>query len=152
MPNAPSRLCLDCTRKAINDTKYCADHQVKNKAADYKLLYDRYRANDPIRALYKKRRWLKGTKLIVSKRDPLCVECGHRATKVIDHHPLEAREIVARFGVDEFYNPERCRGLCKQCHDIKTATTTGFAKTRSAETNQNDESLNPCGAVVIPAE
>jgi hypothetical protein len=97
---SPSRLCRDCTNKAINDTKYCANRQTKNKAADYKLLYDRYRANDPIRALYKKRRWLKGTKLIVTRRDPLCVGCGHRATKVIDHHPLEAREIVALHGTN----------------------------------------------------
>jgi 5-methylcytosine-specific restriction endonuclease McrA len=142
MPNAPSpsRLCRDCTNRAINDTKYCAGHQTKNKAADHKLLYDRYRSNDPIRLLYKKRRWLKGTKLTVTKRDPLCVECGHRATKVVDHHPLEAREIVARFGVDAFYDPTRCRGLCKQCHDIKTATTTGFAKQGKTGTpNENGE-------------
>jgi len=136
MPSSTSRLCLDCTNKAINGTKYCANHQSKNNAADYRLLYDRYRANDPIRLLYKKRRWLKGTKLIVTRRDPLCVECGHRATKVIDHHPLEAREIVARFGVDAFYDPTRCRGLCKQCHDIKTATTTGFATPSKAGTSE----------------
>ena len=140
MPNAPSRLCLDCTRKAINDTKYCADHQTNNRATDHKLLYDRYRANDPIRALYKKQRW-KQTRLIVFKRDPLCMECGHRASKVADHHPLEAREIVARFGVNAFYDSTRCRGLCKQCHDIKTATTAGFAKPNQAETNQLEEKI-----------
>jgi 5-methylcytosine-specific restriction endonuclease McrA len=43
---------------------------------------------------------------------------------------MEARDIVAKYGVDEFYNDQRCRGLCKQCHDAKTATTSGFAKKR----------------------
>jgi 5-methylcytosine-specific restriction endonuclease McrA len=131
MPSATSRLCLDCTRKAINGTKYCAGHQAKNNAAEHKLLYDRYRAGDPVRALYKKPRWQQ-TRLIVFRRDPLCIECGHRASTVADHHPLEAREIVQRFGVNEFYNPQRSRGVCKQCHDIKTATTTGFAKPGNA--------------------
>jgi 5-methylcytosine-specific restriction endonuclease McrA len=135
MSNAPSRLCLDgCTRKAINDSKYCAEHQTTNKATHHKLLYDRYRANDECRKLYKKRRWQQ-TRLIIFKREPLCVVCGHRASTVADHHPLEAREIVQRYGVNEFYNPQRSRGVCKQCHDSKTATTRGFAKSKSNEAN-----------------
>jgi len=122
MPSSPTPLCLDCSSRAVEGSKYCAKHQTSNNASDYRRLYDRYRADDPIRALYRSKRWTKGTRLIVLRRDPLCMECGHRASTVCDHHPLSAREIVDQLGVAEFYNPTRNRGLCKQCHDIKTAT------------------------------
>ena len=124
MPSSPTPLCLDCSSRAVNGTKYCAKHQTHNNASDHRHLYDRYRADDPIRALYRCARWIKGTRLIVLRRDILCQYEGGcpRAANVCDHHPLSAREIVEQFGVDEFYNPARNRGLCKQHHDMKTAT------------------------------
>lgn len=130
MPNVPNRLCRDCSRKAIDNTPYCAEHQVRNNASTARALYDEYRQNDPVRALYKKVRWTgpHGTRLTVLRRcNFLCVECGNKSATVADHYPLSAREIVAKCGVSEFYNPDRCRGLCKQCHDISTATREGFA-------------------------
>ena len=125
MPSSPTGLCIDCgLRRAVEGSKYCAEHQDNNKSTEYRRIYDRYRADDPIRLLYKGKnlpRW-NGTRRVVFRRDPLCIECGHQASTVCDHHPLSAREIVERYGKDEFYNPARCRGLCKSCHDSKTAT------------------------------
>ena len=130
MPSSPTSLCLDCSSRAINSTKYCAKHQTSNNASDHRRLYDRYRADDPIRALYKSRKWIKGTRLIVLRRDILCrAEEGCPAVATVaDHYPLSAREIVATLGVKEFYNKERCRGLCKFHHDQSTALREGFAK------------------------
>jgi 5-methylcytosine-specific restriction endonuclease McrA len=129
MPSSPTPMCLDCTLRAVNGTKYCAKHQTDNSVAQYKRLYDIYRQDDPIRKLYRTKRW-KATRLKVFRRDILCkVEegCPH-AAKVADHFPLSAREIVASLGEAEFYNPERCRGLCKFHHDQSTAIREGFAR------------------------
>jgi 5-methylcytosine-specific restriction endonuclease McrA len=52
--------------------------------------------------------------------------CGHRAATIADH-VQRARVIVATLGQEEFYNPERIQGLCKLCHDSKTATEVGWA-------------------------
>lgn len=60
------------------------------------------------------------------RRDPLCCECGHRASTEADH-VQRAREIVEQFGVAEFYNPDRSQGLCHSCHSAKTAKECGFA-------------------------
>jgi len=124
-------VCRDCDNRAVAGG-YCAAHQKTNRASESRTLFDRYRsADDPIRAMYKLARWQR-TRLIVFRRDPLCCECGHRASRIADHHPLEAREIVEQFGQQEFFNPDRSRGLCKLCHDIKTATTVGFARGKHA--------------------
>lgn len=133
MPSSPSTLCLDCNRRALKDSKYCDKHQTQNNAAEHRLIYDRYRADDPIRQLYRTPRW-EGTRRTVFRRDILCQipEGCPKAAVVCDHHPLTAREIVATLGEDEFYNPERCRGLCKFHHDQKTATEDStFAKHRA---------------------
>jgi 5-methylcytosine-specific restriction protein A len=119
MPTLPGHICnhAGCTAKTRNP--YCSKHE--RAPLEKRQEFDRYRnANDPIRAMFKVVRWTEGTRLIVRRRDPLCTECGHRASTDVDHHPMSAREIVERFGVDEFYNPARCRGLCHSCHSKKT--------------------------------
>lgn len=121
-PSSPAGLCRDCSKRAINNTRYCADHQTNNNAALHKVLYDRYRADDPIRLLYRTPRW-QHTRSVVFQRDILCQwpeGCPHAAT-VCDHYPLRARLIVVQFGDNEFFNPDRCRGLCKAHHDQHTA-------------------------------
>ena len=127
MPNSTRKLCRDCTRIAVNQTPYCPDHQTKNNASEYARLYESYRADDEMKALRNKKRW-QGTRRVVFQRDPLCMDCGHQASTVCDHI-VPARQIVAMYGEDEFYNPDRCQGLCKSCHDRKTATEDStFAK------------------------
>lgn len=119
IPFHTARLCRNCSSRAVQGSSYCAKHQTNPYSAEHKRLYDQNRADDPVRALYRTQRW-QATRNTVLRRDVLCVECGHRAATVADHHPMEAREIVERLGEAEFFNPDRCRGCCKQCHDMKT--------------------------------
>jgi 5-methylcytosine-specific restriction endonuclease McrA len=140
MPSSPTPLRLDCSKRAMAGTRYCLHYQTRNNAAEHRRLFDVYRKDDPIRSLYRVARWTNGTRLIVLRRDPLCMECGHRASSVADHHPLSAREIVEQLGRAEFYNPTRCRGLCKSCHDSKTAREdSSFASKRPKEQGNNGE-------------
>jgi hypothetical protein len=55
---------------------------------------------------------------------------GHRRATEADHI-MRARLVVEQFGVDEFYNPDRCQGLCHDCHSSKTAIEVGFGGKRS---------------------
>jgi 5-methylcytosine-specific restriction endonuclease McrA len=147
MPSSPTPLCLDCTSRAINGTKYCDKHQAKNNAADHKRIYDRYRADDPVRELYRRKRW-KATRFKVLHRDILCVSCGHRVATEADHI-LSARLVVDNFGVDEFYNPERCQGLCHECHSSKTSLEcgwTGRKGTRLESLGDRSNTTVVCGA------
>lgn len=136
MPTSPVSLCLDCSKRAEPGSQYCLHHATDNRAAAYKQALDRNRKHDPIHALYRVRRWTKGTRLIVLRRDPLCCMCGHRASTVADHIK-PAREIVAQFGKAEFYNPDRCQGLCDSCHASKSAYEGEFAGVPRARASEN---------------
>lgn len=154
MPSSPSSMCLDCSRRAIAGSKYCADHQKHNNAAEYRRLYDRYRADDPVRALYDSQRWTGpyGTRVVVLRRcNYACVECGCKSATVADHYPMSAREIVAQLGVPEFYNPDRCRGLCKPCHDSSTAKREGFARSINPSNSSAPGGQAPEGVSEQPA-
>ena len=88
-------------------------------------MFDGYRADDPIRAMHRCRRWEKGRRLIALRRDMLCRICGYRAATERDHIRM-ARLVVERFREDEFCNADRCQGLCLECHTRKTAIEVGF--------------------------
>src|SRR6202035_4519067 len=117
LPTSPSSLCRQCDSRALEGRKYCAGHAT---TADDSTTASRHwqeqRKDDPVRRLYKTTRWQRA-RLVVLRRDPLCKLCGNHASKVADHFPLSAREIVMQLGESEFYNSERCRGLCTACHD-----------------------------------
>jgi 5-methylcytosine-specific restriction protein A len=123
-PSSPTSLCRDCTRRAVANG-YCDSHQTSNAKKTHKRLYDRYREDDPIRALYRCKRW-QATRRIVLNRDILCRSCGHEVATECDHI-LSARLVHDNFGIDEFYNPERCQGLCHTCHSKKTALECGWS-------------------------
>ena len=141
MPSSPAPLCRDCSNRAVGGTRYCADHQTKNSAAEYRSLYEQQRSDDPIRQLYRNRRWIKGTRVKVLNRDILCVSCGHRRATEADHI-LSARLVVDNFGVDEFYNPERCQGLCHSCHSSKTALECGWTGSKGTRLEQLTDRSN----------
>lgn len=133
MPSSTATLCRDCSSRAVADSPYCTEHQQSNNAAAHKQWSSRYREiNDTTYHLYRCVRWTGpyGSRLQTLRRDPLCTLCGHRASKIADHHPLTAREVVAQFGVAAFYDITRLRGLCASCHSSKEARETGFAKQR----------------------
>lgn len=57
-------------------------------------------------------------------RDPVCVTCLSARSTVADHAPMERQELIDA-GLDP-NDPEFGQGLCKKCHDSKTAKTFGF--------------------------
>ncbi len=119
VPSSPPPLCRECSARAVNATPYCAAHQ--NAAKERNSFYESYRADDPHRKLYRNKRWAeKLPRRIVLNRDILCVECKHKAATECDH-VIRARIIVEQSGLDAFYNPANCQGLCHSCHSQKTA-------------------------------
>lgn len=115
MPSSPDKLCADCSNRAINGTRWCAAHQVINNRKLNSREYEKHRAHDPIRKLYKTPRWER-VRQIVFRRDILCVECGHQKATECDHI-VDARVYIAAGG--DFFDKSNLRGLCKECHDAR---------------------------------
>jgi len=140
-----------CYRKSKE--RYCPEHLFKNTTTEQRQTFDKYRADAPHRKLYRDRRWSVARDKVL-RRDPLCTSgeiCGGRqASTVCDHHPLSAIEILERFGEDEFFNPDRCRGVCKPDHDRKTAREdsrfAGSHKISTAETPLSARALDASSA------
>jgi len=131
------KVCRQAGCYAKSDGTYCQKHRWNNAKTETRKAYDANRADDPLRRLYRDRRWA-ATRIQVLRRDPLCtigVICGGRKASNIAHHsPLTAREIVAQFGKAEFFNPSRSQGCCKEDHDRVTAREDSrFAKVSKAE-------------------
>jgi hypothetical protein len=78
-----------------------------------------FRNQDSVRKLYKSARW-RVTRFLVLVHDVLCASCGNQAATEVDHIVL-ARTVLEELGIDEFFNPDRCQGLCHECHSRKTA-------------------------------
>ena len=147
MTVSPTGTCRShsCSSRATKDG-YCDRHQ--GDAGESKRNFDRFRADDPVRALYKGKLWQR-TRLIVLRRDILCRSCGHQAATEADHI-LTARLVLDNFGLDEFYNPERIQGLCHRWHsrilhcvvvsqegDSLTNPSGEVTKTRAAHNHQD---------------
>lgn len=75
--------------------------------------------------MYKSARW-QVTRRIVLKRDLLCQDCGNKAATECDHIVI-ARTVLDELGILEFFNPDRCQGLCHECHSAKTAIECGWS-------------------------
>jgi 5-methylcytosine-specific restriction endonuclease McrA len=117
MPTSPSSLCRMCSSRAIEGRKYCSVHATtSDDVTTASRHWSEYRKDDPVRKLYKTTRW-KNVRLLVLRRDPLCLLCGYHASTVGDHFPLSAHELVAMLGKDAFFDVSRIRGLCAPCHD-----------------------------------
>jgi 5-methylcytosine-specific restriction endonuclease McrA len=109
-----ARPCRECSSLAVRDG-LCAIHDARANERE------RERKTDDVAKLYGTARWRKGTRPAVLARDLLCTDCGHRLSTDVDHVE-RARLIVAKYGVNEFFNPARCAGLCHSCHSKKTST------------------------------
>lgn len=123
MPSSPGGICRSqsCNSRATANG-YCEAH--KDAQNDSKRNYDRFRAGDPTRALYRCKRW-QNVRMVVLRRDVLCQSCGHEAATECDHI-LTARLVLDNFGIDEFYNKDRLQGLCHACHSVKTTHESGW--------------------------
>ena len=129
-PSSTSRQCLDCSRRATTGS-YCENHKTKNNASESRRENDAFRNQDSVRKLYKSARW-QVTRTLVLTHDLLCRSCGNQASTQVDH-VISARCVLEELGIDEFFNPARCQGLCASCHSRKTAFET-WGWTASGET------------------
>lgn len=114
-----------CPELAPPGKRFCPAHDGEER--ENVLLYDRERNKfDPIRKLHNSRRWRKGTAQAVLRRDILCKDCGRVPATEADHIE-NAHDVVRKYGVEEFFNADRCQGLCHSCHSRKTAKEVGYA-------------------------
>lgn len=130
MPSSPTGTCRfgPCSSRATANG-FCDKHQ--DAKQEQKREYDRFRQDDPVRALYRCKRW-RSVRLVVLRRDVLCVACGHQAATEADHI-LSARLVLDNFGLDAFYDPSRLQGLCHECHSQKTAVESGWTGKRGTK-------------------
>jgi 5-methylcytosine-specific restriction protein A len=115
VPSRAKRPCKFQNCQRLVESGYCELHEQKLAERRRQELND-----DPFRPLYKNKRW-QTTRLVVLARDSICKMCGLTASQVVDH-VIPARQLVARYGVEAFYDESQLQGLCKSCHDTKTAT------------------------------
>jgi 5-methylcytosine-specific restriction endonuclease McrA len=143
VPSSPTGICRSCSSRATANG-FCDRHQHVKK--EHKRLYDRFREDDPVRALYRCKRWQR-VRLVVLRRDILCRSCEHQAATECDHI-LSARIVLDNFGVDAFYDPDRLQGLCHRCHSSKTSVEsswTGKRGTKITELGDRSNTTVVCG-------
>lgn len=117
MPTLPKRLCIEpnCSRPVIPGGCRCAEH-TENAARR------RDSARQERASLYKTKRW-ESIRRGVLERQGLCVIClregRYTPATVVDH--------IAPHRGDQrlFYDMNNLQGLCKACHDRKTAAEDG---------------------------
>jgi 5-methylcytosine-specific restriction endonuclease McrA len=65
---------------------------------------------------------------MILARDPLCKICNRYPSVIVDHVKPHKGDW------DKFTDAANCQGLCKRCHDIKTAQEDGgFGNPRQQE-------------------
>jgi 5-methylcytosine-specific restriction protein A len=108
----------------LTDGRYCDKHAAGNSRAAQRQEFDRLRdRQDPWREYYDTAQWRR-TRAFVLARDPVCKSCG-RAASVVCDHTIRASLWLA--SGHDFYDLDNLQGLCKRCHDSKTAKEVGFA-------------------------
>lgn len=119
MPERAKRPCKQCGVSTGNRSGYCDADQKDNRQTRARQEFDKQRReNDPFRRLYNLALW-KTIREAIRRRDPLCMICGIAASVIADHI-IPARIWVAQGG--SFWDKKNLQGLCKECHDRKTAT------------------------------
>lgn len=110
MPTQPAKPCAHpgC-RRLVTSGARCAEH-----ARELSRAQDAGR-DQATRALYNNARWRSASRAYLAC-NPICARCGGLA-EVVDH-------IVPHRGdYESFWNAGgNWQGLCKRCHDRKTAT------------------------------
>jgi 5-methylcytosine-specific restriction protein A len=121
VPSRASRQCsqVGCPKLAVSGSRWCEAHQSNNTHLATRRHYDKERADDPYRAIYRSRHWTEVTRPFIFARDPLCkiaVLCEGKAPSVeVDH------VVPIRSGGDP-WDTNNLQGACHACHSHKTAT------------------------------
>lgn len=109
LTDRPDRICAEPGCPNLSKENYCGDHRRHGYNVG-----DRTR---PWHALYNSRGWRKITQPHVLARDPICVICNRRASKVADH--IRDHNGSSRL----FFDLNNLQGACVECHNSKTAQT-----------------------------
>ncbi len=95
-------------------------HRPKQESErDRKRVVDRHRPSASKRGY--DRAWQR-LRLVILDRDPVCTICHAALSQVVDH--IEAVADAPHRRLD----PDNLRGLCKPCHDRRTARDQGFGR------------------------
>ena len=112
-----------CFQPAIRGTRWCAKHQANNSVK----VYDRIRnANDPIRKMYTRARWLRLSGFL--RRDN--AQCQRIKKGLQCWKPSEVvHHLISPYvREDLFYTPSNLVCLCKDCHPGGTSGTPDWKK------------------------
>jgi 5-methylcytosine-specific restriction enzyme A len=125
MPARAFQVCARAGCGKLAHSRFCPEH--RRTPEEERKRFDRGRATDPIRRLYFTAVW-QATRRAILFRDPVCRLCQTAPATVADH-VIPARKYVAKYGGDlaRFFDETNLEGVCKPCHDRKTAEESGFA-------------------------
>jgi 5-methylcytosine-specific restriction protein A len=111
--------CGPCRAPALSGSAYCQQHQKPPEQRVEAAQHERNRTRkEPWRKWYHTAHW-KRLRTLVLARDPICKRCNRNASTIADH--IRAHKGAWHLFVDM----ANLQGLCKVCHDIKTATEDG---------------------------
>lgn len=74
---------------------------------------------------YNRRFWRDGLRPMILARDPVCTICKRVWSTVVDHIKPFRSFPTEQAQWDAFTDASNLRGICKSCHDTKTATFDG---------------------------
>src|SRR5690242_3406757 len=108
--------CRTCGRASERGSRYCKDH-LQNAATDLAAQRARTDANReaPWRKWYSRAQW-RNLRTLVLAKNPICCDCGRAASTEADHIKPH------RGDWSLFCDLNNLQGLCKSCHDKKTAS------------------------------
>jgi 5-methylcytosine-specific restriction protein A len=119
MPYRPPINCDygTCRLAALPKSRYCQQHQ-KVAAPQVAQQEQARNRNEPWRKWYHRAHWRRLRGLVLA-RDPICTICNRAASNVADHKRPHKGDWAL------FCDMNNLQGVCKPCHDLKTATEDG---------------------------
>jgi len=112
-----------CGQKNMPGSRYCEKHTTSNAVLDTRRAFDALRYKDnPWRAWYGRWPWRGpgGLHELALSRDPICKICNREPSTIADHIIPHRGDWALFTDLDG-----NIQGVCKACHDRKTATDDG---------------------------
>lgn len=122
------RLCGGGCRSAIpDDAKWCAECAAERGKSTDSVRQHTTGYTPELDKLRKSPLWQR-TRIVIVRRDPLCVRCGIAVTEIVDHIVPAAVAIAQGRASGRYpYSPNagyffksNLAGMCRSCHGIKT--------------------------------